>query len=155
MPMSTHPERTDKGEDSMLVHNEDDFKYVMQDIEKYYIGARYTYEELMGLSIIPFKLKTVIERYLVHDIDRTTSLESCFYYMGKEDADYRVYRQLRTRVRCTMLQKPHAEDREDRYMEKVMTVDQLARISQEDKKAKNLVIREIGISKLGLMMFQV
>ena len=42
-----------------------DFKYVMHDLTNLYIGAKHTYNELLVLEEVPFKLKT-LEQPLDH-----------------------------------------------------------------------------------------
>ena len=139
----------------MLVHNEEDFKYIMQDFEKYYFGARYSYNELMSSSLVPFKFKTIIERYIAKEIDESATLESHFYFMTDDSFDYRVCRQLRMRVRCSVLVSPHKDGIEDRYTEKIYTIDKLVKLTTKDKMDMGLVIRELILSKLSLMLFQV
>lgn len=41
-----------------------DYKYVMQDFTTVYLGARYTYEELIEAEDIPFKIKTLVNHYI-------------------------------------------------------------------------------------------
>ena len=137
----------------MLINHEEDFKYCMQDMERDYFGARYTYQELMQNELVPFKFKTIIERYLVRDIDRDTSLESHFYHMTKENPEYRVYRQLKARVRVTQIKNRKSSQTE--YTEKVYTLEQLTALSQEKKLEKGIAIREIFLSKLALFAFSV
>ena len=137
----------------MLINHEEDFKYCMQDMERDYFGARYTYQELMQNELVPFKFKTIIERYLVRDIDRNTSLESHFYHMTKENPEYRVYRQLKARVRVTQIKNRKSSQTE--YTEKVYTLEQLTALSQEKKLEKGIAIREIILSKLALFAFSV
>jgi len=137
----------------MLINHEEDFKYCMQDMERDYFGARYTYQELMQNELVPFKFKTIIERYLVRDIDRDTSLESHFYHMTKENPEYRVYRQLKARVRVTQIKNRKSSQTE--YTEKVYTLEQLTALSQEEKMKKGIAIREIILSKLALFAFAV
>lgn len=137
----------------MLINHEEDFKYCMQDMERDYFGARYTYQELMQNELVPFKFKTIIERYLVRDIDRDTSLESHFYHMTKENPEYRVYRQLKARVRVTQIKNRKSSQTE--YTEKVYTLEQLTALSQEKKLEKGIAIREIILSKLALFAFAV
>ena len=137
----------------MLINHEEDFKYCMQDMERDYFGARYTYQELMQNELVPFKFKTIIERYLVRDIDRDTSLESHFYHMTKENPEYRVYRQLKARVRGTQIKNRKSSQTE--YTEKVYTLEQLTALSQEKKLEKGIAIREIILSKLALFAFSV
>ena len=137
----------------MLINHEEDFKYCMQDMERDYFGARYTYQELMQNELVPFKFKTIIERYLARDIDRDTSLESHFYHMTKENPEYRVYRQLKARVRVTQIKNRKSSQTE--YTEKVYTLEQLTALSQEKKLEKGIAIREIILSKLALFAFAV
>ena len=137
----------------MRINHEEDFKYCMQDMERDYFGARYTYQELMQNELVPFKFKTIIERYLVRDIDRDTSLESHFYHMTKENPEYRVYRQLKARVRVTQIKNRKSSQTE--YTEKVYTLEQLTALSQEEKMEKGIAIREIILSKLALFAFSV
>ena len=137
----------------MLINHEEDFKYCMQDMERDYFGARYTYQELMQNELVPFKFKTIIERYLVRNIDRDTSLESHFYHMTKENPEYRVYRQLKARVRVTQIKNRKSSQTE--YTEKVYTLEQLTALSQEKKLEKGIAIREIILSKLALFAFSV
>ena len=139
----------------MLVHNEEDFKYIMQDFEKYYIGARYSYDELMTSGFVPFKFKTIIEKYIAKDIDKNATLESHFYFMTDEGFDYRVCRQLRIRLRCSVLSRPHVDGVEDKYTEKIYPIDKLVKLSSQDKMDKGLVIRELILGKLSILMFQV
>ena len=61
--------------------NEDDFKYYMQDIERNYFGARYSYQEILDNEMAPFKFKTIITKYLKDEVDLDTKLESHFYYI--------------------------------------------------------------------------
>ena len=138
----------------MLINHEEDFKYCMQDMERDYFGARYTYQELMQNELVPFKFKTIIERYLVRDIDRDTSLESHFYHMTRENPEYRVYRQLKARIRVTQL-KSRKFRQEKEYTEKIYTLEQLTALSPEEKLEKEIAIREIILSKLALFAFAV
>ena len=80
--------------------NEDDFKYYMQDIERYYFGARYNYNELLNNEMVPFKFKTIISKYLLEDLDPSTTLESHLYFISKDSFDYKVLKQLKARVRA-------------------------------------------------------
>lgn len=81
-----------KGDDS-------DFKYCMQDTEKVYIGARYSYAELMEDDHIPFKFQTIIEHYIAKDTSLDTTLESQLYYMKPDDFTCRTYEHLRAKVK--------------------------------------------------------
>ena len=82
----------------------EDYKYVMQDAGNLYIGAKYSYEELLEQEMIPFKLKTILIRYVLTEASPETTLESQFYYLEENDFLYETYKQLKVRVK-TQIQK--------------------------------------------------
>ena len=134
--------------------NEDDFKYYMQDIERYYFGARYNYNELLNNEMVPFKFKSIITKYFKDEVDiDSTTLESHFYYMNKEGFDYKVYKQLRTRVRTSIYKNKDKKDKG--FKEKLYTIEQLVKISPEEKEEQGMLIREVVVSKLALFGFQI
>ena len=51
-----------------------DFKYVMHDLTNIYIGAKHTYNELLVLEEVPFKLKTLISRFFVREVSGDTKI---------------------------------------------------------------------------------
>ncbi len=131
--------------------NENDFKYYMQDIERYYFGARYSYSELLNNEMVPFKYKTIITKYLKDEVDYETTLESHLYYMNTEGFDYRIYKQLRSRVRTSMYKDP--EKREKGFKEKVYAIEQLVKLDKEEKEKLGIIVRELIFSKLALFGF--
>ena len=133
--------------------NEDDFKYYMQDIERNYFGARYSYQEILDNEMAPFKFKTIITKYLKDEVDLDTKLESHFYYITTDSFDYQIFKQLKTRIR--VVEYKGSEDSSRGFKEKIYTIEQLARISPEDKEKQGVIIREIFISKLALFAFSV
>ena len=133
--------------------NEDDFKYYMQDIERYYFGARYNYNELLNNEMVPFKFKTIISKYLRDEVELETTLESHLYYIEKDGFDYKTYRQLRARVRTSQYKNP--QNIEKGFKEKVYTIEQLAKISPKEKEEQGIIVRELIISKLALFGFSI
>ena len=133
--------------------NEDDFKYYMQDIERYYFGARYSYNELLNNEMVPFKFKTIISKYIKDEVDLDTSLESHLYYIEKDSFDYKLYRQLRLRIRTSQYKDPL--NHEKGFKEKVYTIEQLVKMNKDEKEEKGIIIRELIISKLALFGFSI
>ncbi|MCR4903486.1 MAG: hypothetical protein K6A23_11560 [Butyrivibrio sp.] len=131
------------------VVNEDDFKYYMQDAEKNYFGARYNYRELLANEMVPFKFKTIIERYIKHNTNEETTIESHLYYMTTEDEDYRVFRQLKAKVRVSQYKK----NKKDQFKEKLYTIDKFVALSPVEKQEMGIIVRELVISKLALFAF--
>ena len=133
--------------------NENDFKYYMQDIERHYFGARYNYQNLLDNEMVPFKFKTIITKYLKDEIPYDTTLESHLYYLKKDTFDYEIYKQLKARIRTSLYKNPDKPDKG--FKEKVYTIDELIRISPEEKENMGMIIRELIISKLALFGFSV
>ncbi|SDB38806.1 hypothetical protein [Butyrivibrio sp. INlla16] len=131
--------------------NEDDFKYTMQDVSKYYFGARLSYTEILADEMAPFKFKTIVERYIVKDMDPATTLESHLYYLAEEDFQFQVFKQLKAKVRVSQLRKGSS----DHYQEKVYTMNQLAAITPSEKEEAGMIVRELIVSKLALFAFSV
>lgn len=133
--------------------NEDDFKYYMQDIERHYFGGRYNYSEILKNEIAPFKFKTIITKYLKDEVDYDTTLESHLYHLNTEGFDYRIYKQLRARIRVSQYKNP--DKREKGFKEKIYTVEQLVKIDPAEKERMGMIINELIISKLALFGFSI
>ena len=78
-----------------------DFKYFMQDTGSLYLGAKYTYQEILEDEMVTFKFKSIVEHYIMKDTDPETTLESQLYYMTPEQFSYKTYTQLKARVKVS------------------------------------------------------
>lgn len=137
--------------------NYEDFKYVMQDNGNIYLGAKYSFQELLEEEMVPFKLKAIISQYILKEADRDTTLESQFYYLEPEGFLYETFRQLKVKVkvqrqkeRRTLFGKKKLE-----YKEELLSLKELAETNLARKKGSGMLIREIVISKLAMMTFTV
>ena len=133
------------------------YKYVMSDVGNIYIGARYTYEELLSNDDVNFKLKAIISHYILKDSDITNSLESEFYHMKPGSNVYSVFEQLKVRIKVLVIgqKKGIFKKQAPGYIEKVMSLKELADTDTDTKKGEGMVIGEIAFSKLALMSFTV
>lgn len=128
-----------------------DYKYIMQELSTLYIGAKYTYEELIAEEEVPFKIKTLINTYIKPELaGENLSIESHFYYMDGSGFAYQTYLQLKTRVRFSILQKKRKKE-EASYVTKVLKLQDFIKIPPQEKEEKGVMIQEIGMSKLALM----
>lgn len=136
---------------------DNDFKYVMMDTGNVYLGARFTFGELMEQELVPFKLKTIIRRYFLPETTEDTSLESQFYYLEKDTVLFETFKQLRIRVKVNVQEEKKTlfGKKVCRYQEKILSLNELTDINLARKKATGMIIREVIISKLGLMTFSV
>lgn len=136
---------------------DNDFKYVMMDVGNLYLGARFNFDELMSQEMVPFKLKTIISHYILKEADRETTLESQFYYMEKGTFLYDVFAQLKTKVKINIQEEKRSlfGGTDVRYTEKILPLKEFVDINLARKKASGVIVREIVISKLGMMTFSV
>lgn len=135
----------------------EDYKYVLQDAGSICLGAKYTYEELLEGEMVPFKLKAILNHYIRKEADPKTTLESQFYYLEEGTFLYEIFSQLKIRVRVQMQEKRKGLFGKEKliYREKLLSLSELTEMNLARKKAGGLIIREIVVSKLGLMTFSV
>ncbi len=83
--------------------NRNDFKYVIQDLSKDYIGANYTYEELQNEDDMPVKFKEAAFRVFSMETSLATTIAAHLLSIKKEDRSYFVYKQMRVKIKVTSL----------------------------------------------------
>lgn len=134
-----------------------DFKYFMQDTGSLYLGAKYSYAEILGDEMVTFKYKSIVEHYILKDTDPETTLESQLYYMTPEQFSYRTYQQLKARVKVSMLveKKRFLRGSGVRYESKVMKLEEFVKMNLAQKKKCGIVVQELVLSKLAVMTFSV
>lgn len=136
---------------------DNDFKYVMIDAGNIYLGARFSYEELLEQEMVPFKLKAVIRQYFLKETAPDTTLESQFYYLEKNTFLYETFCQLKIKVKVNVQAEKKSLFGKTgyKYVEKVLNLKELTDMNLAKKKASGMIVREIIISKLGLLTFSV
>lgn len=135
----------------------EDFKYVMQDTGSIYLGARFSYEELLEHEVVPFKLKAILTHYILKEASPDTTLESQFYYLEKDTFLYEIFKQLKIRVKIQrQVKKKSLSGKEKiKYQEEILKLDAITEMNLARKKGSGMLVREIIISKLGMMTFSV
>ena len=133
----------------------DDYKYVMQDTGTISFGAKYRYKDLIHDEDVPFKFKTIIERYLCKDLDMDTTLESHLYYMEQDGFNYECFLQLKAKVKINVLaeKKSLFGKKKKVYTTQIMSLKEFTEKDILWKKENNVFIQELIISKLALMTF--
>lgn len=137
----------------------EDYKYVMVDTGNVYLGAKYTYGELLQNEDVPFKIRAIVERYILPQSDMETTLESEFYYMTQDSFTYRTFRQLKVKLKCSRIvekKKLFSKGKKNRcYATEVMGLDELTAMAPAQKQAQGIVVQEIVVNKLAMMVFTV
>ena len=137
----------------------EDYKYVMQDTAFLYLGTKYSYQEIVENEEIPFKLRTIVERYIIPEIGGETTLESDLYYMQEKDFTFRTYMQLKAKVKVSRLVTKKGFlgiGKPQRVYETVMIpLVEFARMTKEQKEKDGIFIQELVINKLAMMAFTI
>ncbi len=135
----------------------EDFKYVMQDTGNVYIGAAYSYEELLEQERTPFKLKAIITHYILKETTTDTTIESELYYLTQEKFLFELFKQLKVKVKIQVQveKKGWFGQTHTEYAEKIYSLAELTEMNLARKKASGLLIREMIIPKLALMSFSI
>jgi hypothetical protein len=125
-----------------------DFKYVMQDLTNLYIGAKYSYGELMELDEVPFKLKTIFSHYMLREVARETTLENHLFYLTKEDMSYLMYQQMKARFRLHVWQENKGKPG---YVSREYRIEEIVDNEQLHELMDITIVEELHITKLGLL----
>lgn len=122
-----------------------------------YLGAKYSYAEILQDEMVTFKYKSIVEHYILKDTDPETTLESQLYYMTPEQFSYKTYLQLKARVKVSMLEEKRRLNGKSsvRYVSKVMKLEEFVKMNLAQKKKYGVVVQELVLSKLGIMTFSV
>ena len=133
----------------------EDYKYVMQDTYQMYLGTKYSIQEVIDNEEVPFKFRLIVERYVYQDMDPETTLESQLYYLTSKDLAFRIYRQIKMKVKVDVIEekKSLTGKRKKVYTTQILSIDQLVKLTPAEKEEKGMVIQELMCSKLALMTF--
>ena len=137
----------------MQMNTYEDYKYSMLDTNCLYVGAKYTFAEIMENEEILFKFRKVTAESLSKGSDREDTLETFLYYLEKDDFRVQVLKQMRSKVRVSILkEKKHLFGKKTKeYTTAFMTVPELVAMSFDEKEAVGLVIQELRVNKLALL----
>ncbi len=126
-----------------------DYKYVLQDVSRVYIGARYTYQEMMDSDEVPFKLRAILAHYMLKEVAGDTTPENHIFYMQDTDLSYMAYKQLKARFK---LDFPVPEKGGGwRYESAYHTIDEIVHNREWKDRADEIVVEEMMINKLQIM----
>lgn len=132
----------------------ENYKYCMQDTSRIYVGCKYTFDELLEDDDIPFKLRMLVQRYILPEegVSPEDTLETHLYYLGTTGFLIKIYGQLKAKVKVNVLEEKKGlfGKTKKAYVTRQLDVAVLAAIPPEEKEAVGLVIQELAVSKLAL-----
>lgn len=135
----------------------EDYKYVMLDTAFLYLGAKYSYGELVENEDVPFKMRAALERYILPEMDPETTLESHFYHMDSKEFSYKTYHQLKIKVKVSRLVEKKGFFGLGKvkrvYTSELIPLEKFVAMTKSQKEHDGILIQEIVISKLALMGF--
>lgn len=133
----------------------EDYKYCMQDVSSLYVGAKYTLGEIVEAEDILFKFRALVERYILPDSHPQDTLESQLYYLQPQSFAAKMYGQLKARVKINIIEekKTLLGSPRRQFTTRVIGVEELAKMSPEEKKEKGVVVQELIVSKLAIAAF--
>lgn len=132
---------------------ENDFKYVMQDISKIYIGARLTYKELGDHYDTPSKIKSVIYRVVIDELDLDTMLCEHLLNLDPKSRTYMMYEQMKATFKILFLQQKTDKkgNVKEEYVTKMYSLEELVSDEKLHGEDTSFVLQEICVSKRRLM----
>ena len=126
------------------------FKYVLQDVSKVYIGAKFTYQEMMEEEAVPFKLKAILSHYILKEVAGDTTPENHIFFIRDTDISCLVYRQLKAKFKLDFpVRTPRGTWQ---YKSGYHTIDEI--LEKEDWRAKRdeIIVEEMVVTKMHIMM---
>lgn len=132
-----------------------DFKYVMHDLTNVYLGARYTYEELLQEDEVPFKLKMIISHYILKEVAPETKLEDHIFYLKETDLSFFVFRQMKAKFRMNVWKEEKDGVKTPGYKSQVYKIQDIVGNEELQRKKDIILVEEMHITKLGLMSVSV
>ena len=131
-----------------------DYKYVMHDMTNIYIGAKYTYDEIMDNDDVPFKFKTILSRYILKEVAGNTTLENHIFYMKKEDMSYMIYKQMKAKFKLNVFKEDGHGKGQPGYVQREYKIQDIVEGKDSielHEKMNQIFVEELHITSLGLL----
>ncbi|MDD6202817.1 MAG: hypothetical protein PUB13_07755 [Lachnospiraceae bacterium] len=128
-----------------------DFKYVMQDMTNVYIGAKFTYDEIMNTDEVPFKLKAIISHYMLKEVAGDTTLENHIFYMKETDLSYFVYNQMKARFKLSIFKEDGHGKGKPGYVSREYRISEIVNSEELHEKMNEIIVEELHLTKLSLL----
>ena len=134
---------------------DDSFKYLLQDITNIYLGARYTYKELVeDEEHVPFKLQQVIYHYFLQEVDENTTPENHLFFLTRDSKSYEAYRKMKAVFRMSVYENGGKGRfgiiKKPGYVTKEYPLDEVVDSVELHQKMDTIIVEEVRISKMGL-----
>ncbi len=125
-----------------------DFKYVLQEMSRTMIGARFTYGELLQEERVPFKFQTIVDRLILPYVDADREVGEHILSLTPEDKNTRIYAELKLKV------KYFAPSPKGGFKEYVVPLKELMERKAVSGMPEGTFVQEIILSNLALLAFK-
>lgn len=135
---------------------ENDFKYIVQSFGDFYIGARWTYGEMLVNENMPFKWKAVVRHYLLKDVAPDTKMEDHIFFMNEQDFSYETLKELKAKFKMSVWVPADGRKRRGgHYESREYTIEEIVSSKKLHDEMDTIIVEELRLSKLALLMFAV
>ena len=133
------------------------YKYVLQDFTNVYIGALFTFEELIASDDCPVRFKDFVIRVICKDGDRNMTISERLLEIKENDEVYSQLHKLRLKIKVTHLLKSldkHGNEK-DTYETKELSIEDFVKDDYVHDEPGEFLIQEISFKKrhLTAMLF--
>ena len=135
----------------MVEINNNDFKYVLQDLSKIYIGARFCYKELMERDDIPFKLKAIFGHYILKEVDDQTRISDHVFFCKDTDLTFMVFKQLKAQFKISNYIENQKNGKCGHYESRLFTIEQILQDETLRENQGMVIVEEMMIKKISMM----
>lgn len=133
------------------------YKYVLQDFTNVYIGALFTFEELIASDDCPVRFKDFVIRVICKDGDRNVTISERLLEIKENDDVYSQLQKLKLKIKVTHLLKSldkHGNEK-DTYETKELSIEDFVKDDYVHDEPGEFLIQEISFKKrhLTAMLF--
>lgn len=135
-----------------------DYKYIMSDVSKIYIGAEMSYAEICAHDFAPFKFVAVIGQYLYKEAAPDMTLKEHLLAMTRDSLSYQTLHHLKASLKMSIYSQTtdrHGRMKEKWLIDEIVGVDEYVSEESYHQYPEHAIVTELILKKLPLMMFSV
>lgn len=138
----------------MIQLGPDDYKYVIQDFSNVYVGANYSYAELVESDDTPSRLKDAVYRIFYKEVGPDMTISGHLLNLKEDSMCYMAFSQLRLQIKVTFcVQKQDKKGKfKEEYETKDYPLDKFMSDAYIHEHLDTCLIQEIYFKKRHLMM---
>ena len=124
-----------------------EFKAVVQDMTHVYIGAQMTVKEVQTFEDVPFKIKSIFNKYFGDETKKDEKIGALLGGISSEDFVYQAVKQLKLKFKVGVYSVKNGKET---YKSKTLDIDDYLALHSSDEKYFD---EEIVFNKLALLAF--